>query len=147
MLILKDKCSECVVWIQLAYDRYQQWQLRPSFLSFLSSWMTSCLPKNDTAVLLPVANMRHSPLHTLSPLSNGTIWPDSNIALTISSDVKVVHHPGSNTYSQKQCTQCHWNNRKVYDSFSHVYASPNQTNGYKILRRREGKEERNKMGS
>jgi hypothetical protein len=25
MSILKDKCSQCVVWIHLAYDRDQQW--------------------------------------------------------------------------------------------------------------------------
>jgi len=35
-----------------------------------------------------------------SPHSNVTIWPDSNNTLTISSNVKAVHHPGPNTYSQ-----------------------------------------------
>jgi len=78
--------------------------------------MTSYLPKKDTVMLLPVANISHCQhfihiLHTVMWLSGQTVktcwqYPPNS---------KVVHNPGSNT-SQKQPTQCHWNNRILYDN-------------------------------
>jgi len=47
MSILKDKCSHCVVWIQLAYDRDQQWAAQNLHfpISWTAEWLLTFLRK------------------------------------------------------------------------------------------------------
>jgi len=101
--------------------------------------MTSYLRKNDTVMLLPVANITQSPFHTHSLHSTVTIWSDNNNALTVSSKLKVVHHPGSK--------HIHKNNAHIITaitenymtlSFIRVYFSSKPSNGYKIFEKQQG---------
>jgi hypothetical protein len=113
MSILKDTHSQCVVWFMTVTS---SGQLRTTFPNFFRSWMTSYLPNKDTAVLLPVANIRHchhfiNTLHTVMWLSGKNTWQypaSSNLSIILCKHIFT-----------KQCTQCHWNNRKVYDTELH----------------------------
>jgi hypothetical protein len=76
----------------------------PSFPNLLSSWMTY-LPKNDTVMLLPAANIRQC--HHFIHILHTVMWLSGLTAIThwqYHLNLKAVHHPGCNTYSQKQCT-------------------------------------------
>jgi len=115
MSVLKDKWSDC------GLDSSGLWQgpavgsLETSFPNFLSSWMTSYLPKSDTVMLLPVANITHC--HHFIHILLSVMWLSGHTAIThwqYHLYSKAVHHPGSNTYSQKQSTHYHWNNRKLH---------------------------------
>ena len=110
------------------------------FLEYLNDFLFS---KHDSVMLLHVANIRKCDnfIHILPSV----MWLSGQTAITqlqYHLYPKVVHHPESNTYSQKQWPHHHWNNIKLYDT--ELYSCVIFTKTKQWILNFENKQEENK---